>query len=142
MEQFVLEPGGVRGQFAWQGHTYSVELEDEQVRVRLPFEVDLEELAPRLERAGYHLASDEDEQGRTLSQGWGKVFDRESNYPYWIYRDEDGWVFAFPPEDYWVRAGREGPVHIPVIGLRAREEIRRWLPVLAGVEDLEKRTVH
>ena len=109
------------------GERLAVSIEDGQVRVRLPFAVDLERLTGLLRRDHYPVAS---EPGETDSQGWGYEIDLEDYYPYWVFPDPDRpgcWVFAFPPEDY--ERAADG-THRPRVGARARREIRRWYDYL------------
>ncbi|WP_324669605.1 hypothetical protein [Geochorda subterranea] len=142
------------------GVTVPVWVEQGQVRIELPFDVDMVRLAQQLKEDGYFYAHHPE---RVDTQGWGPRFDEEGYYPYWIYREgragadagtRPRTIFAFPPQEY-VRPGlddrprRPRQLHKaspgatdaetaaeltvparPVIGPRALQEMRRWLPYL------------
>lgn len=103
-----------------------VQIANGYVQVPLKGRMDVAGLSRDLRAKGYYLANDPWEVD---SQGWGKEQDREGYYSYWVFRDGDQWFFAFPPEDY--QPG-EGEGWEPVVGERARAEIKRWVPYLEG----------
>lgn len=112
------------------GEQYTLRLEKNEVRVKLPFALDLSALSRVLLDLGYSLARAEDDE---RAQGWGTVDDREDYMPYWVYHELDGWYFAFPPRDYYtpvptMSAADHGSQ--PRVGEAAADELRRWLPVL------------
>lgn len=105
---------------------YPVHLTDGQVRVRLPFHMDLARLTEVLRKERYPVANDPDDID---SQGWGADWDLENYYPYWVFQDsgvDNAWVFAYPPEDY----RRTAAGHEPYIGPKALEEYKRWEQLL------------
>jgi len=95
-----------------------------QVRMQIPFELDLKRLTVALKEAGYYVHN---ENGEGTSQGWGRAYDREGYYPYWVYEDKGAWFFAFPPEDY----KQTGPERLSAYaGTEARSEVDHWWPYL------------
>jgi len=102
------------------------QIEDGYVQVPLRGRIDIVGLSRDLQEKGYYLAND---PWDIDSQGWGSDHDLDGYYPYWVFRDGEQWIFAFPPEDYQKGAG-EGKD--PVVGEKAREEIKRWVPYLEG----------
>jgi len=108
------------------GEQLDCSFEDGQVRVHLPFAVDLDRLTGMLRRDHYPVAG---EPGETDSQGWGYEIDVEEYYPYWVYPDPERpgrSVLAFSPRDY----ARAGGTHLPRLGEQTRREVRRWYDYL------------
>ncbi|MDI3317343.1 MAG: hypothetical protein QJR14_06990 [Bacillota bacterium] len=125
------------GWLEWQGARLECRLEDGEVRVRLPFQVDRPLLARLLSERGF--AVEPDPQGRSDSQAWGLQFDVEGYYPYRVAPAPDHpaatW-FSFPPPDYR-EGGRllastevPGGGYEPILGPGTAAEVKRWLPVL------------
>lgn len=87
------------------GERYPCRLEQGQVQVYLPFEVDQSRLGELLRRDGWAVGRRED---RVDSQGWGPRLEVDGYYPYWLRSapGEGGAVLAFPPLDYRVGEGR------------------------------------
>ena len=138
--------------FEVDGEYLPVCIEQGQVRVELPFDVDFVRLAELLRQEGYFYAHDPE---RVDAQGWGRQRDYEGYYPYWVWREGTPGVtptrtlFACPPQEY-VRADLEPPFPAkggtpaagdmeaagelaalePVIGPATIAEIRRWIPFL------------
>jgi len=111
------------------GLTYELSLEQGQVWVRLPFEVDPQQLSAQLTAEGYALAHQPDTPD---TQGWGDDFSPNGYYPYYVFPDPsapDRSVFAFypQPEDV-VRQGTEEALDLRE---RSRRTVERWVPVLA-----------
>lgn len=111
------------------GEQLSCYIEDGQVRVRLPFQVDQPRLTELLRNDHYPVAS---APGQTDSQGWGHTLDPDDYYPYWVYPDPDPdagsrFIFAFPPADY--KQADDGS-HQPFIGPEAKRIISRWYDLL------------
>jgi len=107
---------------------YPYEIKNEKVHIKLPFYVDFKRLTDILKKRECFVANDPEEMD---SQGWGKWYDAEGYYPYWIYEEDHCHYFAFPPEDYkLVPEPGAAPKHIPVLGTKAVEEFFHWLPVL------------
>lgn len=104
---------------------YEMKLERQMVRVQLPFALDLPRLTEALKEAGFYVR---DEEGEGTSQGWGRGYDREGYYPYWVYQDDGAWFFAFPPEDY--QQVSQGGAFKAYVGPEAENEFERWLPYL------------
>lgn len=104
---------------------YDMRLSRQMVQVQLPFAVDLPHLTRALMEAGYYVR---DEDGEGTSQGWGRGYDREGYYPYWVYQEGNAWFFAFPPEDYQ-QTGPAGAFQA-YVGPEAENELERWLPYL------------
>lgn len=101
-----------------------------EIWARLPFAIDIQALSRDLVRLGYSLARADDD---TRAQGWGADDDREDYMPYWVYHEDDGWYFAFPPEDYYSPVPTltaADPGSSPRVGGAAEGELKRWLPVL------------
>jgi hypothetical protein len=112
------------------GLTCTATYQDGQVRIHLPFAVDLHALSQQLMREGYALAHQPDTPD---TQGWGDRFDPGGYYPYWLFPDPDRpgqSVFAFypHPEDLVQRADNTALLHL---GERSLDLVRRWVPVLA-----------
>lgn len=104
--------------------TPDMNLQYGQVRVQIPFSLDVKRLTEALKEAGFYVHN---EHGEATSQGWGKGYDREGYYPYWVYEDNGAWFFAFPPEDYEQRdLGRL----TAYVGAEAQSELDRWWPYL------------
>ncbi|WP_422443619.1 hypothetical protein [Thermoanaerobacterium sp. DL9XJH110] len=117
-----------KGEIIRGAETYPYEIADDKVRIKLPFYVDLKKLTAILKQKEYFVANDPEE---TDSQGWGKWYDAEGYYPYWVYEENHCHYFAFPPEDYKVvPEPGAAPRHVPILGTKAVEEFFRWLPVL------------
>jgi hypothetical protein len=96
----------------------------DQVRVQIPFALNVKRLTEALKEAGFYV---QNEHGEATSQGWGKGYDREGYYPYWVYEDNGAWFFAFPPEDY----EQTGPDRLTAYsGPEAQSELDRWWPYL------------
>ncbi|MDK2856691.1 MAG: hypothetical protein PWQ86_1904 [Bacillota bacterium] len=106
---------------------YEMKLDRRMVQVELPFAVDLPRLTKALKEAGFYVR---DEDGEGTSQGWGRGYDREGYYPYWVYQEGQAWFFAFPPEDY--RQVAPGEAFEAYVGPEAENEFERWLPYLEG----------
>ncbi|MDI3481344.1 MAG: hypothetical protein PWQ97_999 [Tepidanaerobacteraceae bacterium] len=107
---------------------YPYEIKNDKVHIKLPFYVDLKKFTDALIEKNYFVANDPEE---TDSQGWGKWYDAEGYYPYWLYEEGYCHYFAFPPEDYkLVPEPGAVPKHVPVLGTKAIEEFFRWLLVL------------
>lgn len=104
---------------------YEMKLDRQMVQVELPFAVDLPRLTKALKEAGFYVR---DEDGEGTSQGWGRGYDREGYYPYWVYQEGHTWFFAFPPEDY--RQVGPGEAFEAYVGPEAENEFERWLPYL------------
>lgn len=117
-----------KGEIIKGSENYPYEVINDKVRIRLDFSIDLHKLTQALKSEDYYVANDPD---RLDSQGWGKGYDAEGFYPYWVYEEKGECYFAFPPEDYKTvpEPGAE-PRHIPVLGSKALEEFFRWLPFL------------
>lgn len=85
------------------GEYLPVTLEQGQVRVELPFDVDFVRLAELLRQEGYFYAHHPE---RIDAQGWGRPIDYEGYYPFWVWREGTPGagptrvIFACPPEDY------------------------------------------
>ena len=117
-----------KGEIIKGKESFAYEIKKDKVRIKLPFFIDLKKLTDLLKMKKYFVANDPVESD---SQGWGNSFDAEGYYPYWVYREDTDWYFAFPPEDYkTVPNPGSVPKHIPILGSRAIEEFSRWLPVL------------
>lgn len=106
---------GPTGEVRWvevEGERLPAWIEEGQVRVELPFDVDFVKLAQVLQEKGYFYAHHPE---RVDSQGWGRRLDYEGYYPYWVLREGAPGlqgpiraIFACPPEDYR-RTGEEPP---------------------------------
>ncbi|MHB1125617.1 MAG: hypothetical protein ACYC2T_01460 [Bacillota bacterium] len=121
-----------RGKVRAGGSDFNYRIEDGEIRIRLPFPVDLNLLAQFLSSSGYYTSAD-DGADLTGSLGWGVFEDREDYYPYWVYSDlsQPGTsIFAYPPEDYAITGNRGDPTHIPMFGPEALEELEHWLSVI------------
>ncbi len=125
--------------------TLPVSYEDGQVRVHLPFRVNIAALTRWLVQQGYFCAhpAETDTRAGTLfpeSQGWGPDHDSDSYYPYWVYPDPERRgrsVMAFnpQPEDV-VQQFKEGRTTTWVdLGEQSRALMKEWLPVLATHPD-------
>ncbi|MHB1418682.1 MAG: hypothetical protein ACYCX4_03710 [Bacillota bacterium] len=123
-----------RGKVRAGGSDFNYRIEDGEIRIRLPFLVDLNLLAEFLSNSGYFTsATDGEDMERTGSLGWGVFEDREDYYPYWVYQDslQPGTsIFAYPPEDYALAGDLGEPTHIPMFGPESLEELEHWLSVI------------
>lgn len=116
-----------KGEIIKGDESYPYEVVNEKVRIRLPFRIDFYRLNELLEEHDYFVANPPEVD----SQGWGKGYDAEGYYPYWVYVEKDDYYFAFPPEDYkLIPEPGAKPKHIPILGSKALEEFFRWLPLL------------
>lgn len=103
---------------------FKPELYQSQVRVQIPFDINLQRLTAALKEAGFYVHN---KDGEGTSQGWGRGYDREGSYPYWVYEDSGAWFFAFPAEDY-KQTGPEGLS--AYVGSESGSELDRWWPYL------------
>ncbi len=99
-------------------------VEDGQIRVTLTGVLDLAGLTGDLRGKGYFVANTPSDID---SQGWGKEQDLEGYYPYWVYRDDDNWVFAFTPEGF--QAKEDKNTHL-VFEKKTQAEINYWITYL------------
>ncbi len=132
------------------GENLSWAIVDGMVQVRLPFRVNREKLSRMLQQQDYHVSDDVEE---TDALGWGRDYDAEGYYPYWVFPDDEQpqWtIFSYPPEDYdegdgeatgtqhmaWMETDRPAghdkaaPGYRPYLGNLAREELGHWLGLL------------
>jgi len=132
------------------GENLSWAIVDGMVQVRLPFRVNREKLSRLLQQQDYHVSDDVEE---TDSLGWGRDYDAEGYYPYWVFPDDEQpqWtIFSYPPEDYDEEGGEAAgsaqigppetdrptghdesdPGYRPYLGNLAREELGHWLGLL------------
>lgn len=125
----VAGTGMPSGELEVGGRRYRAWVEDNLVRVQLPFTVDLRRLSELLDERGLFLARRDDEElARTGDQGWARHFDPDDYYPFYVEAGRDGGsIFSFPPEDY-----DELPdgSFAPRLGDGARAVLERWLPLL------------
>ena len=129
-----------KGEIIKGRETYPYEVIHEKVRIRLPFSIDLHKLTNILKQQDYYVANNPD---KLDSQGWGKSYDVEGNYPYWVYEEKGSYYFAFPPEDYKVvPEPGAAPNHVPILGTKALEEFFRWIPVLKDARNEYKPILH
>ena len=116
-----------KGEIIRGPESYPYEVINKKIRIRLPFRINFYKLSEILKQEDYFLANPPEAD----SQGWGKGFDAEGYYPYWVYAGNDDHYFAFPPEDYKiVPEPGSAPKHVPILGSKALEEFFRWLPLL------------
>ncbi|HHY42622.1 MAG TPA: hypothetical protein GX514_07230 [Thermoanaerobacterales bacterium] len=124
----------VKGEIIKGDETYPYEVINDKVRIRLPFSIDFHKLYDLLKEQDYFVANSPELD----SQGWGKDYDAEGYYPYWVYVENDDYYFAFPPEDYkLVHEPGAKPKHVPILGSKALEEFFRWLPLLKQARAVE-----
>ncbi|HHX23353.1 MAG TPA: hypothetical protein GX723_05000 [Thermoanaerobacterales bacterium] len=116
-----------KGEIIKGSNIYPYEVVNEKVRIKLPFHISFEKLNKILKEEGYFVAN----SPKVDSQGWGKDYDAEGYYPYWVYAENEEHYFAFPPEDYKITAEPgQAPKHVPILGNEAIEEFFNWLPLL------------
>ncbi len=101
-----------------------IRVEEGQLRIVLSGVLDLAGLTGDLREKGYFVANDVSDID---SQGWGKVQDLEGYYPYWVYRDDDHWVFAFTPEGFQAKEDRNN--HL-IFEKKTQNEINHWTAYL------------
>lgn len=119
-----------------------VQAVDDQIRVYLPFQVDVERLTRYLREEGYPVAhAPEDAREEALdefiltSQGWGQGYDTEGYYPYWVFPDPEQpgrsiFAFAPRPEDVVRREAHGHAAERAAVGAMSRSMLAHWLPVL------------
>lgn len=115
------------GEMEYGKYLFPYELKDERIRVKLPFDVNLSLLTDILKHEGYFVANDPEELD---FQGWGKWYDAEGYYPFWVYKENGSFFFAFAPEDYNKALGSSGTVYKPKVGNDAVYEFNRWIPII------------
>ena len=74
-----------------------ISIKNGQIQVILPGNLNLAGLTRELLKNGFFVAST---SPGLDSQGWGEEQDLAGYYPYWVYRDDNKWVFAFTPERF------------------------------------------
>ena len=116
-----------RGEIIRGDESYPYEIEKEKVRIKLPFSVDFAKLTELLKAKNYFVANPPEMD----SQGWGKYYDSEGYYPYWVYLERGHHYFGFPPEEYKRSSkSRISTKLVPVLGNEAIKEFLQWLPLL------------
>jgi hypothetical protein len=114
---------------------FPVTVNDGQIRVHLPFAVDSQALSRQLLREGFPLAHQPE---TTDTQGWGRDWQENGYYPYWVYPDPEHpgcTVFAFTPQPEDVVDGPQG--ERAELGPRSRKLVERWVPVLERLQPPE-----
>lgn len=140
-------PGGRPGPetaVALTEHGLEVRLVNNQLQVRLPFRVQIDQLTRLLEEEGYRTAypagAAEDEvydPDPPDTQSWGPGFDPEGYYPYSVAPDPAApaqrSVLIFPPrpEDVVEQDIDGRTVRLPSLGGESHAVVDRWLPLLA-----------
>jgi hypothetical protein len=99
-------------------------IEGGQLRITLGGSLDLAGLTGDLRRKGYFVANDPSDLD---SQGWGTEEDLEGYYPYWVFRDDESWVFAFTPEGF--QAEQDKNNHL-IFEKQTQDQINHWTTYL------------
>lgn len=124
-----------KGEIIRGPESYPYEVINDKVRIQLPFHISFAKLNEILKQEDYFVANHPEAD----SQGWGKGYDAEGYYPYWVYTENDNHFFAFPPEDYKIVPEPGAvPKHVPILGSKALEEFFRWLPLLKQAEAVKE----
>lgn len=115
------------GKFTIGDEEYEFNFKNNSINIKLPFDVNIDELQKQLEGRGCFLDEELDE---TDTVSWGHDFDFEGYYPYTVFKDKGEWYFSFPPEDYNVEMAEDGFRYNPALGREALKKFKKWLPLL------------
>ena len=101
-----------------------IRVEDGQLRITLTGVPDMSGITEDLTKKGYFVANDPSDID---SQGWGKVQDLEGYYPFWVYRDDENWIFAFTPEGLQAKDDKNNNL---IFEKKTQDEINNWITYL------------
>lgn len=127
MYQFNISHDGIRAEINDGDEILDVFLENGEIKVKLPYDIDLQALSKDIAERGYFISTDEWDNSET--QSWGEAFDKEGYYPNSIYKERGQWIFTLSPEDYQLVDPDKGEKK-PVIGERFKEEFDKWYPII------------